>query len=291
MEITKGKTMRKLLLSCLFVSLPILAAPAAANKLEDVTIEHNEVADNIYMLTGAGGNMLMSSGDDGVFLVDDQYTQVAEKIAAKIEELSGEEVRYILNTHFHGDHVGSNMWFANNQSSTIYAHDNVRERLSNDDSFTEMGLPAITFDSGITFHFNDDTIYVFHLPAGHTDGDSAVWFKNANVLHPGDLFFNERFPFIDLESGGDVGGYIANVEDLLDRITDDTVIIPGHGPLASKEDYRGFLTMLKETKAEVDTMKQQGMTLDELKTKGLSDKWDDWSWSFINEERWITTLY
>lgn len=283
--------MRKLLLSCLFVSLPILAAPAAANKLEDVTIEHNEVADNIYMLTGAGGNMLMSSGDDGVFLVDDQYTQVAEKIAAKIEELSGEEVRYILNTHFHGDHVGSNMWFANNQSSTIYAHDNVRERLSNDDSFTEMGLPAITFDSGITFHFNDDTIYVFHLPAGHTDGDSAVWFKNANVLHPGDLFFNERFPFIDLESGGDVGGYIANVEDLLDRITDDTVIIPGHGPLASKEDYRGFLTMLKETKAEVDTMKQQGMTLDELKTKGLSDKWDDWSWSFINEERWITTLY
>lgn len=283
--------MRKLLLSCLFASLPILATPAAADQFEDVTIEHNEVADNIYMLTGAGGNMLMSSGDDGVFLVDDQYTQVAEKIAAKIEKLSGEEVRYILNTHFHGDHVGSNMWFANNQSSTIYAHDNVRERLSNDDSFTEMGLPAITFDSGITFHFNDDTIYVFHLPAGHTDGDSAVWFKNANVLHPGDLFFNERFPFIDLESGGDVDGYIANVEDLLSRITDDTVIIPGHGPLANKEDYRGFLAMLKETKAEVDTMKQQGMTLDEAKTKGLSDKWKDWSWSFINEERWITTLY
>lgn len=283
--------MRKLLLSCLFASLPILALPAEAYQSEEVIVEHNEVADNIYMLTGAGGNMLMSSGDDGVFLVDDQYTQVAEKIAAKIKELSGEEVRYILNTHFHGDHVGSNMWFANNQSSTIYAHDNVRERLNNDDSFTEMGLPAVTFDSGITFHFNDDTIYVFHLPAGHTDGDSAVWFKNANVLHPGDLFFNERFPFIDLESGGDVDGYIANVEDLLDRITDDTVIIPGHGPLASKEDYRGFLTMLKETKAEVDTMKQQGMTLDEAKTKGLSEQWKDWSWSFINEERWITTLY
>lgn len=283
--------MHKLLLSCLFVSLPALSTCAAADQFEDVTIEHNEVADNIYMLTGAGGNMLMSSGEDGVFLVDDQYTQVAEKISAKIEELSGEQVRYILNTHFHGDHVGSNMWFANNQSSTIYAHDNVRERLSNDDSFTQMGLPAITFDSGITFHLNDDTIYVFHLPAGHTDGDSAVWFEDANVLHPGDLFFNERFPFIDLKSGGDVDGYIANVESLLDRITDDTVIIPGHGPLASKEDYRGFLTMLKETKAEVDTMKQQGMTLDEVKTKGLSDKWQDWSWSFINEERWITTLY
>lgn len=283
--------MRKLLFGCLFVSLPILATPATADQFESVTIEHNEVADNIYMLTGAGGNMLMSSGDDGVFLVDDQFTQVAEKIAAKIEELSGEKVRYILNTHFHGDHVGSNMWFANNQSSTIYAHDNVRERLSNDDSFTEKGLPAITFDSSITFHFNDDTIYVFHLPAGHTDGDSSVWFANANVLHPGDLFFNERFPFIDLASGGDVDGYIANVEDLLDRITDDTVIIPGHGPLASKEDYRGFLAMLKETKAKVDTMKQQGMTLDEAKTKGLSEQWKEWSWSFINEERWITTLY
>lgn len=280
--------MRKLLISGL---LAAFAFPAAADRFEDVTIEQNEVADNIYMLTGAGGNMLMSSGEDGVFLVDDQYTQVAERIADKIKDISGEEVRYILNTHFHGDHVGSNMWFANNQSSTIFAHDNVRERLSNDDSFAEMGLPAVTFDSGITFHFNDDTIYVFHLPAGHTDGDSAVWFKDANVLHPGDLFFNERFPFIDLKSGGDVDGYIANVENLLERITDDTVIIPGHGPLASKKDYRAFLAMLKETKAEIDTMKQQGMTLDEAKTKGLSDKWKDWSWSFINEERWITTLY
>jgi len=283
--------MRKLLLNCLLVALPFVALPAAADRFDDVTIEHNEVADNIYMLTGAGGNMLMSSGEDGVFLVDDQYTQLAERIAEKIKDLSGEEVRYILNTHFHGDHVGSNMWFANNQSSTIFAHENVRKRLSNDDSFSETGLPAITFDSAVTFHLNNDTVHVFHLPAGHTDGDSAVWFEQANVLHPGDLFFNKRFPFIDLESGGDVDGYIANVEELLGGLTDDTVIIPGHGPLADKADYQGFLNMLQETKAEVDTMKQQGMTLDEIKTKGLSDKWKDWSWSFINEERWITTLY
>ncbi|MRJ45099.1 MBL fold metallo-hydrolase [Idiomarina loihiensis] len=283
--------MRKLLLSCVLTTLSVLALPAAAYQSEEIIVEHNEVADNIYMLTGAGGNMLMSSGDDGVFLVDDQYTQVAEKIAAKIKELSGEEVRYILNTHFHGDHVGSNSWFANNQNSTIYAHDHVRERLSQDSDFNAAGLPAITFDSTLTFHLNNDTVSVFYLPAGHTDGDSAVWFEDANVLHPGDLFFNERFPFIDLESGGDVDGYIANVEELLSRINDDTVIIPGHGPLANKQDYQGFLTMLKETKAEVDAMKQQGMTLDEAKTKGLSDKWDGWSWSFINEERWITTLY
>lgn len=283
--------MRKLLLSCLLVALPVLASPAVAYQSKDVAIEHNEVADSIYMLTGAGGNMLMSSGNDGVFLVDDQYTQVAEKIAAKIEELSGEEVRYILNTHFHGDHVGSNTWFANNQSSTIYAHDNVRKRLSKDSDFSAAGLPDITFDSGVTFHLNNDTIHVFYLPAGHTDGDSAVWFEDANVLHPGDLFFNKRFPFIDLESGGDVDGYIANVEELLGRINNDTVIIPGHGPLANKKDYQGFLTMLKETKAEIDAMKQEGMTLDEAKTKGLSEQWKDWSWSFINEERWITTLY
>lgn len=251
--------MRKLLLSCLLVALPVLASPAVAYQSKDVAIEHNEVADSIYMLTGAGGNMLMSSGNDGVFLVD--------------------------------DHVGSNTWFANNQSSTIYAHDNVRKRLSKDSDFSAAGLPDITFDSGVTFHLNNDTIHVFYLPAGHTDGDSAVWFEDANVLHPGDLFFNKRFPFIDLESGGDVDGYIANVEELLGRINNDTVIIPGHGPLANKKDYQGFLTMLKETKAEIDAMKQEGMTLDEAKTKGLSEQWKDWSWSFINEERWITTLY
>ena len=144
--------MRKLLLSCVLTTLSVLALPAAAYQSEEIIVEHNEVADNIYMLTGAGGNMLMSSGDDGVFLVDDQYTQVAEKIAAKIKELSGEEVRYILNTHFHGDHVGSNSWFANNQNSTIYAHDHVRERLSQDSDFNAAGLPAITFDSTLTFN-------------------------------------------------------------------------------------------------------------------------------------------
>jgi glyoxylase-like metal-dependent hydrolase (beta-lactamase superfamily II) len=280
--------MRKLLVSGL---LAVFALPVTADRFEDVTIEHNEVADNIYMLTGAGGNILMSSGSDGVFMIDDQYTQMSERIADKVKELSGEDVKYILNTHFHGDHVGSNMWFASNQGSTIFAHDHVRERLSNDDNFEAMGLPAITFDSGITFHFNDDTIYVFHLPAGHTDGDSAVWFEDANVLHPGDLFFNKRFPFIDLKSGGDVDGYIANVEQLLDRITDETVIIPGHGPLADKANYENFLSMIKETKAEVDAMKQNGMSLEEVQAKGLSDKWADWSWSFINEERWIATLY
>jgi len=283
--------MRKLLLICLLAALPFVAVPAAADRFDDVTIKHNEVADNIYMLTGAGGNMLMSSGEDGVFLVDDQYTQLAERIAEKVKELSGEDVNYILNTHFHGDHVGSNMWFSNNQSSTIFAHENVRKRLSNDDNFSETGLPAITFDSAVTFHLNNDTVHVFHLPAGHTDGDSAVWFEQANILHPGDLLFNERFPFIDLKSGGDVDGYIANVEELLSRINNDTVIIPGHGPLANKADYQNFLDMIKATKAEVDTMKQQGMTLDQIKTKGLSDKWNDWSWSFITEERWIATLY
>lgn len=283
--------MRKLLLGCLLATLPLIALPAQADRFEDVTVEHNEVADNLYMLTGAGGNMLLSAGDDGVFLVDDQYTQMAERIAEKVREISGEEVRYILNTHFHGDHVGSNSWFAENQNSTIFAHDNVRSRLSNDDNFAKSGLPAMTFDSAMTFHLNNDTVHVFHLPAGHTDGDSAVWFEDANVLHPGDLLFNKRFPFIDLKSGGDVDGYIANVEELLSRINDKTVIIPGHGPLADKADYQNFLNMLKETKAEVAAMKQQGMSLEEVKAKGLSDQWNDWSWSFITEDRWISTLY
>ena len=288
------QTVQTLIKTALFF-IPITALSIsniwAADRFASVEVKAQMISDSVLMLTGSGGNIGVSIGPDGTLIIDDQFAPLAEKIQAALVTLGGDRPRLILNTHFHGDHVGSNSWFANNQNSTIYAHDHVRERLSQDSDFNAAGLPAITFDSTLTFHLNNDTVRVFYLPAGHTDGDSAVWFEDANVLHPGDLFFNERFPFIDLKSGGDVDGYIANVEELLNRINDDTVIIPGHGPLANKQDYQGFLTMLKETKAEVDTMKQQGMTLDEAKTKGLSDKWDGWSWSFINEERWITTLY
>ena len=280
--------MKKLLLA---TAIAISFSTVAQDRFADVQINAEEVGTNVHMLTGAGGNMALMHGPDGVLLIDDQYQQVAEKIGAKINELTGEDVRYVINTHFHGDHVGSNMWLRENHDATILAHDNVRKRLSNDGDFDTAGLPQLTFDSTVTLHINGDTVHVFYLANGHTDGDVAVWFENANVLHPGDLFFNERFPFIDLGSGGDVDGYIENVETLISKINDDTVIVPGHGPKANRADYQRFVNMIKETKAEVDAMRNQGMALEDALGNGLSEKWTPWAWNFITEERWIKTLY
>lgn len=275
----------------LVAALTVSFCSTAQDRFADVQINAEEVGTNVHMLTGAGGNMALMPGPDGVLLIDDQYQQVAEKIGAKINELTGEDVRYVINTHFHGDHVGSNMWLRENHDATILAHDNVRKRLSNDGDFDAAGLPQLTFDSTVTLHINGDTVHVFYLANGHTDGDVAVWFEKANVLHPGDLFFNERFPFIDLGSGGDVDGYIKNVETLISKINADTVIIPGHGPKANRADYQRFVNMIKETKAEVDAMRNQGMALEDALGNGLSDKWSPWAWNFITEERWIKTLY
>ncbi|WP_404399931.1 MBL fold metallo-hydrolase [Idiomarina seosinensis] len=280
--------MKKLLL---LASLAVTSSVTAQNRFDDVTVESTQVAENVHMLTGAGGNMALMHGEDGVLLVDDQYQQMADKITNKIEQLTGSPVRYLINTHFHGDHVGSNMWFRQQHNATVMAHDNVRKRLAKDDSFDQKGLPVLTFDSTATLHINNDTVQVFYLPGGHTDGDVAVWFEQANVLHPGDLFFNGRFPYIDLGSGGDVNGYISNAEVLLSKINEDTVIIPGHGPQATKQDYQRFVEMIKATKAKVDDMRNQGMALEDVLGAGLGEEYQDWAWSFITEERWIKTLY
>jgi len=280
--------MKKLLLA---TAVAVSFSSFAQDRFADVQINAEEVGTNVHMLTGAGGNMALMPGPDGVLLIDDQYQQMAEKVGAKVNELTGEDVRYVINTHFHGDHVGSNMWLRQNHDATILAHDNVRERLSSDSDFDAAGLPQLTFDSTVTLHINGDTVHVFYLPNGHTDGDVAVWFEQANVLHPGDLFFNERFPFIDLGSGGDVDGYIENVETLISKINDETVIIPGHGPKATRADCQRFVNMIKETKAEVDAMRNQGMALEDALGNGLSEKWSPWAWNFITEERWIKTLY
>ncbi|RUO75362.1 MBL fold metallo-hydrolase [Idiomarina seosinensis] len=275
----------------LLMGLALATSATAQNRFDDVNVEATKVASNVHMVTGAGGNMALMHGADGVLLIDDQYQQMAEKISTKIKDLTGESVRYLINTHFHGDHVGSNMWFKEQHNSTIMAHDNVRKRLAADDDFNPAGLPALTFDSTVTLHINGDTVHVFYLPDGHTDGDVAVWFEKANVLHPGDLFFNERFPFIDLGSGGDVEGYIDNAETLIAKINEDTVIIPGHGPQATKADYQQFVDMIKATKAEVDAMRDSGMALEDALGNGLSDEFKPWAWNFITEERWIKTLY
>ena len=268
------------------------ANPAnAQDRFADVEVKATAIKGSVHMLTGAGGNIGVSAGEDGVLIIDDQFAPLAEKIAAQLGELGNDKPKYVINTHYHGDHTGSNAFFHSHKGATILAHENVRVRLANDEKIKPEALPTITYEDGIKIYFNGETLHVMHLAVGHTDGDSVVWFEQPNVMHTGDLFFNGRFPYIDQGAGGNVEGYMESVEQLLAKINDQTIIIPGHGDISNKQEYTAFLAMIGETFNYVKTLKQDGKTLDEVKAMGLDEKWADWSWNFITEEKWITTLY
>ncbi|WP_202941865.1 MBL fold metallo-hydrolase [Alteromonas macleodii] len=264
---------------------------SAQDRFADVEVKATAIKGSVHMLTGAGGNIGVSAGEDGVLIIDDQFAPLAEKIAAQLGELGSDKPKYVINTHYHGDHTGSNAFFHSHKGATILAHENVRVRLANDEKVKPEALPTITYEDGIKIYFNGETLHVMHLAVGHTDGDSVVWFEQPNVMHTGDLFFNGRFPYIDQGAGGNVEGYMDSVKQLLAKIDDETVIIPGHGDISNKQEYSAFLAMISETFSYVKALKQDGKTLDEVKAMGLDDKWADWSWNFINEEKWITTLY
>ena len=263
----------------------------AQDRFADVEVKATAIKGSVHMLTGAGGNIGVSAGEDGVLIIDDQFAPLAEKIAAQLGELGSDKPKYVINTHYHGDQTGSNAFFHSHKGATILAHENVRVRLANDEKIKPEALPTITYEDGIKIYFNGETLHVMHLAVGHTDGDSVVWFEQPNVMHTGDLFFNGRFPYIDQGAGGNVEGYMDSVKQLLAKIDDETVIIPGHGDISNKQEYSAFLAMISETFSYVKALKQDGKTLDEVKAMGLDDKWADWSWNFINEEKWITTLY
>ena len=264
---------------------------SAQDRFADVEVKATAIKGSVHMLTGAGGNIGVSAGEDGVLIIDDQFAPLAEKIAAQLGELGSDKPKYVINTHYHGDHTGSNAFFHSHKGATILAHENVRVRLANDEKVKPEALPTITYEDGIKIYFNGETLHVMHLAVGHTDGDSVVWFEQPNVMHTGDLFFNGRFPYIDQGAGGNVEGYMDSVKQLLAKIDDETVIIPGHGDISNKQEYSAFLAMISETFNYVKALKQDGKTLDEVKAMGLDEKWADWSWNFITEEKWITTLY
>lgn len=268
--------------------LALSTASLANDRFAKVEIKAQQVRDNLYMLTGAGGNIGALVGKDGILLVDDQFEPLAPKIEKAVFDLTNEnkKVSYVVNTHFHGDHTGSNVYFS--KSASVIAHENVRKRLS---VKSKEGLPVITYQGGVKLHLNDQTVDVKHLASGHTDGDSVIYFKQANVWHLGDLFFESRFPFIDLKSGGTVDGYVKNLETLLTQINDDALVIPGHGVLTDKKSLANKVAMIKATRSEVETMKANGLDVEQAVAKGLSAQWKDWTWGFITEERWIKTLY
>lgn len=265
---------------------------AAQSRFDNVTIKPTKISDSVYMLTGAGGNIGVSAGEDGILIVDDQFAPLGDKIAAALKAIQPKDLRFIINTHFHGDHTGGNAKMReHHHHATIVAHDNVRVRLVNNAKLSKKDWPVVTYEQGVKFHFNDDVIHVRHVPTAHTDGDSFVYFEKANVLHTGDLMFNKMFPYIDLKSGGTVNGYIAAAKTMLNTINADTKIIPGHGGQGTYEDMQRYIAMLEATAAKVKQLKADGKSVEAITEQGLDDKWQSWSWNFISEFRWIKTLY
>jgi len=262
----------------------VSTSAAAADRFAAVEIKAQHVSGSIHMLEGAGGNIGVSIGEDGTLIVDDQYAPLAEKIIAALEELGGDRPKLILNTHYHGDHTGSNPEMGT--TGTIIAHDNVRVRLLAEEEFPRSGLPLVTFDDDLNLHFNDETIEVMHLPAGHTDGDSVVWFKESNVIHMGDHFFKNRFPYIDIGSGGDVDGFVSNVEAVLARVPEDIKIIPGHGSLSNRADLASTIAVVKATAAAIRDALDKGTDSAEI-VADLNESYPTWGSGFITAERWV----
>jgi glyoxylase-like metal-dependent hydrolase (beta-lactamase superfamily II) len=261
-----------------------------------------EVAAGIYMLEGeggfVGGNMSLSIGADGVVLIDDGMPPLTEKLMAEIGKLTDDPVDFLINTHVHGDHVGGNEAFGK-KGATIVAHDKLRQRLVTDGMPGPSGnvpapkdaLPIVTFSYSLTFHLNGREAFVFHVDKAHTDGDAVIYFPDDNIIHAGDAMFNSLFPYIDLDNGGNVDGFIAAQERILSMSDDATQIIPGHGPLADKQDLQAAVDMLKDSFARVRALVEAGQSEEEiLAANPLADYHDEWNWGFITTERMTKTL-
>ena len=274
----------------LLVTLLFLAPLALAQEAPE-PIEHTELADGIYMLHTVGSVGLLV-GDEYVVMIDDSLRQRGDQLVAKAEELAGRPVDFVINTHVHGDHVGANETLADT-GAIIVAHDNIRKRML-DDAELNTGpgaLPVITFSDEVTFHVNGMEAYVFHLPAAHTDGDAAILFREANVIAPGDIVFRGIFPFIDLDNGGTVSGYMTAMQQLIDMADEDTKFISGHGPAATRAGLEQDLAMLKDAGSLVKALIDKGMDAEEIvATNPLAGYHDQYNWRFITTERMTRTL-
>lgn len=287
------KTLQLLSILLLFVSTSM----HSQGRFDNVEITTTKLSDHTYMLEGAGGNIGISIGDDGVFVIDDQFAPLSEKILTAIKALSDKPLTFLVNTHFHGDHSGGNENMTK-AGATIIAHDNVKKRMEakqRDGSFkSKEALPVITFNDKLNITINDESVAIFHVANAHTDGDALLYFTESNVLHTGDTYFNGRYPYIDLNSDGSVNGYIEAVKRGLMVIDEETKIIPGHGKLSNQEEYKDFLKMLETLRTNIQKAIDEGKTEDEVKAdSSLTKTYDDLDYGsgFINSEKIRVTFY
>ncbi|GAA4269125.1 MBL fold metallo-hydrolase [Hyunsoonleella aestuarii] len=275
----------------LFLTLGLIISSCAQKN--EVIIKTHQLTETIFMLEGRGGNIGISIGRDGVFMIDSQFAPLIPKIHDAIKALSDKPISFLANTHHHGDHTGGNENISN-LGANIIAHDNVYNRIKNNAKQGNNALPTITFNDKLSLYINGEQVMAIHFDNAHTDGDIMLYFTESNVLHTGDVFFHNRYPYIDLNSGGSIDGYIGAVKKILMLIDEETKIIPGHGNISNKKEYLTFLTMLQDLRGKVLTEIKKGKTEDEVAADtSLSKTYDDlgYSWGFINSEKFRRTVY
>ena len=274
----------------------LLCAFISAAQAQDIEFKSTEVAKGVYLLDAVegfgGGNVALLTGDEYIVLVDDAMGPTVAALIEAASAVAGRPVDFVINTHVHGDHVGGNQYVAEN-GALIVAHDNIRKRMKGDpDLDTGPGaLPVITFSDAVTFHVNGQAAHVFHVENAHTDGDGALLLKDRNVIIAGDVFFHKLFPFIDIDNGGTLDGFIAGQQLLLSMADDATKIVPGHGSLAGKADLAADLAMLVDAKERVKALIDKGMDAEAIVAANpLADYHDQYNWGFITTERMTRTL-
>ena len=291
-------------LVCLSLAVPafVAVAPAQdADRFAKVQIKVTPVAGSVYLLEGAGGNIAASVGEDGVVIVDDQFAPLVDRIRAALRGVSDKPLRFVLNTHYHGDHTGGNALLQ--KDAPVIAHDNVRRRLAAGGVGGNLGslrfeekpadkaaLPILTFDHDVTVHLNGEDVRALHVPSGHTDGDAVVFFPKSNVVHMGDDFVTYGFPFVDLAAGGSVKGLVDGVESVIAQLPADVKVIPGHGKISTLDDVRRFLAMVKESRAAVQKALGEGRTQEQMKASGVLDPWKSYGGDFVSTDKWLETL-
>ena len=276
----------------------LAAAPAAAQRdWSNVEIRVEQVAPGVAVLFGAGGNIGLSHGEDGNVLIDDQFAPLTDRILEAVRSVDSDPVRFVVNTHWHGDHTGGNENLGR-AGAVIVAHDNVRRRMSMGQLLrgeqvppaAGAALPVVTFGEDLTFHLNGDDIRVVHVEHAHTDGDALVYWTRANVIHMGDTFFNGLLPFIDLESGGSIDGLLAALNQAIEMTNESTIVIPGHGPVARRAELAAYRDVLTGMRAQIFDAIEQGRSLDEIKAMRLADRYGDED-DFITPDAFVETVH